>query len=91
MRVTKLLIVALAASATFVGVALADSDDTPGADWMPQDQVMKKLEAAGYSNVTGLKADDGHWEGKGVKAGKITEFHVDPHSGALTKEEVDTD
>ena len=28
-------------------------------------------------------------EGKGTKNGKIMEFHVDPHSGALTKEEVD--
>jgi hypothetical protein len=70
--------------------ARADTD-TPGADWMPQDQVTKKLEAAGYTNITGLQADDGHWEGKGVKNGQITEFHVDPHSGAISNEEVDKD
>ena len=70
--------------------ALADNDQ-PGADWLPKDQVVQKVEAAGYSSVTGLKADDGYWEGKGVKNGVITEFHVDPHSGAITKEEVDTD
>ncbi len=50
---------------------------------------IEKLTAAGYSNITGLEADDGHWEGKGVKNGKIMEFHVDPRTGALTKEEID--
>jgi len=70
--------------------AMADND-LPGADWMPVTDVMQKLQAAGYSNVTGLHADDGHWEGKGVKNGQVMEFHVDPHSGALTKEEVDND
>ena len=71
-------------------MAFADQD-VPGADWMPKEKVMEKLGAAGYTNVTGLQADDGYWEGKGVKNGQITEFHVDPHSGAFTKEEVDND
>jgi hypothetical protein len=65
------------------------TDDKPGPDWMSPEQVTQKLEAAGYSNITGLEADDGHWEGKGVKNGKIMEFHVDPKSGAITKEEAD--
>jgi hypothetical protein len=83
---------ALAVAAGMFGSAAAFADsDVPGADWMPKDQVVQKLEAAGYINITGLEADDGHWEGKGVKAGKITEFHVDPHSGALLKEEIDRD
>ncbi len=63
--------------------------DQPGHDWISKEQVMLKLTAAGYTNVTELEADDGHWEGKGVKNGKIMEFHVDPKSGALTKEEID--
>jgi hypothetical protein len=84
-------------TATILGImmlaaapALADRDQ-PGADWIPKDQVTKTLEAAGYTNITGLEADDDHWEGKGVKNGKITEFHVDPHSGAITKEEIEHD
>lgn len=81
---------AIAATALGAGSVLADND-VPGADWMPQAEVMKKLQAAGYTNVTGLHADDGYWEGKGVKDGKIMEFHVDPHSGAFTKQEVDND
>lgn len=84
--------VALAIALGLAGSAAAFADnDVPGADWMPPDQVTQKLEAAGYSNITGLHADDGHWEGKGVKNGKITEFHVDPHTGELSKEEIDQD
>lgn len=85
--ISALAAASLLAMSTF---ALADHD-VPGSDWMPKDQVMQKLEAAGYSNVTGLHADDGYWEGKGVKGGKIMEFHIDPHTGAFTKEEVDND
>lgn len=79
-------LIAVAVLIAGTGMALADQ---PGADWMTQEQVTQKLTAAGYTNITGLKADDGHWEGKGVKNGKIMEFHVDPHTGALTKEELD--
>ena len=64
-------------------------DDKPGADWMTKEQVMQKLAAAGYTDIRGLEADDGHWEGKGMKGGKLLEFHVDPRTGALTKEKPD--
>lgn len=79
-------LIAAAALIASTGMALADQ---PGADWISQEQVTQKLTAAGYTNITRLKADDGHWEGKGVKNGKIMEFHVDPRSGTLTKEELD--
>lgn len=46
--------------------ALADQTD---ADWISIEQAKVKLMAAGYSNVTKIEADDGHWEGKGVKNG----------------------
>ncbi len=83
---------ALVAAFGLAGSAAAFADnDVPGADWMPQEQVIQKLEAAGYSNVTGIHADDGHWEGKGVKNGQITEFEVDPRSGSFLKEEIDRD
>jgi hypothetical protein len=73
----------------FGASAVVADHDVPGADWMPKDKVMQKLEQSGYTSVTGLHADDGYWEGKGVKNGKIMEFHVDPHSGVFTKEEPD--
>jgi hypothetical protein len=63
--------------------------DTPGADWMPVEQVKAKLLSAGYSSITKIEADDGHWEGEGVKAGKKMEFHADPRTGAITSEKPD--
>jgi hypothetical protein len=80
---------AIIAGAVLVASASIVLADQPGADWITKEQVTQKLTAAGYTNITGLEADDGHWEGKGVKNGKIMEFHVDPHSGALTKEKID--
>lgn len=72
------------------GVALA-GDDKPGADWMPADQVRQKLMDNGYTSITELEADDGHWEGEGLKNGVKMEFHVDPKTGAITKEKPDRD
>jgi hypothetical protein len=86
MRNVKLLAVALVLSATGAGYAYADQ---PGADWIPADQVKQKLMESGYSSVTKIEADDGHWEGEGMKNGQKYEFHVDPHSGAITKDEPD--
>lgn len=63
--------------------------DKPGADWITAEQAKAKLTAAGYTSVTKIEADDGHWEGKGVKNGQAHEFHVDPHTGAITKDEVE--
>ncbi|MBN9507584.1 MAG: PepSY domain-containing protein [Alphaproteobacteria bacterium] len=63
--------------------------DQPGADWMGMDQVLSKLTAAGYSNVSKIEADDGRWEGKAMKDGKMVEFKVDPHSGAVIQEKAD--
>lgn len=85
---TKLSTVAIAfafatTSATF---ALADK---PGPDWMPAEQVIQTLKAAGYTEIVELEADDGRWEGEGMKAGKRMEFHADPKTGAITFEKAD--
>ena len=64
--------------------------DQPGADWISMAQAQETLKAAGYTQITKIEADDGHWEGEGLKQdGKKYEFHVDPHSGKITKDEID--
>jgi hypothetical protein len=63
------------------------SADTPGKDWMTAQQVTEKLRSLGYTEIRELEADDGHWEADVVKDGRTFEVHVDPHSGALTKNE----
>jgi hypothetical protein len=65
------------------GAALADAI---GSDWMPIDQVAKKLQAAGYSLISEISADDGQWEGKGVRDGKRMKFYADAKTGAIIRE-----
>jgi|UniRef100_Q07QG0 hypothetical protein len=84
----KLMSAALAAG-LIVGSASLASADQPGADWMPAEQVKQKLTQAGYSQINELKADDGRWEGEGVKNGTKMEFHADPKTGAIIKEKQD--
>lgn len=82
----------------FTGLALVGAlgasaawADQPGADWtVTKDQAEATLKGAGYTQITKIEADDGHWEGEGMKAdGKRYEFHVDPYTGAITKDELD--
>lgn len=63
--------------------------DQPGADWIPADQVKQKLIAAGYTGISKFEADDGHWDGEGMKDGKRMQFHVDPKTGAILSEKPD--
>jgi len=63
--------------------------DMPGADWMKSEQVIAKLRASGYTEVTRIEADDGHWEGKGIKNGQKMEFHADPRTGTILSEQPD--
>lgn len=90
MKFRTLATVALMLTVGLAGPAMAKKDK-PGSDWIPAEQVKQKLMDAGYSSITELEADDGHWEGEGLKNGVKMEFHVDPKTGAITKEKPDKD
>jgi len=60
--------------------------DPVGPDWMPIDQVAKKLQAAGYSMISEISADDGQWEGKGMRDGKRVKFYVDAKTGTVIRD-----
>jgi hypothetical protein len=77
---------ALALSAGLINVARADQ---PGPDWMPAQQVIEKVLQSGYTQVTQLEADDGRWEGEGIKNGQKMDFHADPKTGVITFEKLD--
>jgi hypothetical protein len=81
----KAAIFGTALIALSAGVAVADQ---PGPDWMSADAVLKILNNEGYSAVTELEADDGHWEADATKDGKVYELHIDPKTGKLTKVEL---
>jgi hypothetical protein len=40
----------------------------------------------GYSLISKLEADDGRWEGEGIKNGKKMDFHADPKTGVIIAE-----
>jgi hypothetical protein len=84
----RLMLAAVAATLVVSSTGLVRADQ-PGADWMPAEQVKQKLTQAGYSQITELKADDGRWEGEGVKNGTKMEFHADPRTGAIIQEKKD--
>ncbi|WNV09591.1 PepSY domain-containing protein [Tardiphaga sp. 709] len=75
--------------AVLMGAFTMARADQPGPDWMPMEQVKAKLLQSGYSQVTKLEADDGRWEGEGIKNGQKMEFHADPKTGAVISEKLD--
>ena len=82
----KLLIFAVVAT----GISTPTSADVPGGNWISSAKVTAMLAKRGY-RVTKIEADDGHWEGDAFRRGLKYEFHVDPHSGRLTKMTRDRD
>ncbi|MFT4117889.1 PepSY domain-containing protein [Bradyrhizobium sp.] len=80
MKLATFIIIGLLSTA---GAARADQS---GPDWMPAHQVKAQLAKAGYSNITEFEADDGHWEGEGVKSGRKMQFHADPKTGRIISE-----
>jgi hypothetical protein len=81
---TALAVVVL--SVSWLGLAKADQ---PGPDWMPAQQVIEKTLKSGYSGVSKIEADDGRWEGEGMKNGQKMEFHADPKTGEIIDEKMD--
>ena len=47
--------------------------DQPGSDWISAQKIIEKALNSGYTHVTELKADDGRWEGEGIKSGQKME------------------
>lgn len=70
-------------AALFVLSPAAALADQPGADWMPMDQVIQKLMAKGYTNISKLEADDGRWEAKAMLNGARQKLYLDPRSGEV--------
>lgn len=80
----------LAAAMLLTGaVVLPAYADQPGPDWISRERVAAILQQAGYGPILSMEADDGHWEGKTTRGEQRIEFHVDPHTGQITKAEPD--
>jgi len=82
-------VIGLAVGLALAGASMFALADKPGPDWMSFEQVVQKLKEAGYTQISKLEADDGHWEGKGTKNGQSLKFHADPRTGVITSEKPD--
>lgn len=80
----KIAIVAAAFTGLLAAPAFADR---PGPGWVSQAALTRMVAKQGY-RITKVEADEGHWEGEMIRAGKIYEFHADPRTGRLTKAEL---
>ena len=56
---------------------------------MPAQQVIEQVLRSGYTQVSELEADDGRWEGEGIKNGRKMDFHADPRTGVIIFEKLD--
>jgi hypothetical protein len=79
-------IVRCALVAALSALPLGAMAEAPGADWLTPAQMKQALKSAGYSEITKLEADDGHWDGKGIKDGRKMKFDADPKTGAILGE-----
>ncbi len=80
--------VVLTAALSVGSLSLARADQ-PGPDWMPAHQVVEQVLKSGYTHVSKIEADDGRWEGEGIKNGRKMDFHADPKTGLITFEKPD--
>jgi hypothetical protein len=82
----SVFVLAVALSLVVPNLAKADQ---PGPDWMTAQQVTEQVLKSGYTQVNKLEAEDGRWEGEGIKNGQKMEFHADPKTGVITSEKLD--
>jgi putative membrane protein len=92
------LISALAIAAGSAGLAVAQTPavknpnvnnpaaPVPGANSFTESQAKSRIEANGYTNVTGLKKDDsGIWTGTATKDGRQVNVRVDFQGNVVTR------
>ena len=76
------------ASTTAVAAPKANNPGAPasGANSFTEGQARSRIEAAGYSNVSGLAKDnDGIWRGKASKDGRAVEVALDYQGNIVAK------
>lgn len=58
---------------------------------LTKDQVKAKLEAAGYTKVSGIHKEKDHFDAKAMKDGKAVMLDVDASTGEITTESKDAE
>ena len=58
---------------------------------LTKDQVKAKLDAAGYTNVSGIHKEKNHFDAKAMKDGKEVMLDVDAKTGSITPESAEAE
>lgn len=76
---------------TFPGAAvLAGDSKAPPEGSLSPDEIVRRLEAAGYTNVHDVEFDDGRYEAEATSAGgAAVDLDIDAVTGKVTQEEPD--
>ena len=91
MRKTVLAALLAAPIAFAVGAVHAQEDGTRTAVGVTADEIRQKIEALGYTQITEVERDDGHWEVEATAAnGTRVDLYVDD-TGKVMHEERDDD
>lgn len=65
---------------------LAHAGDRPPEGIKPLSEIVLLLEKAGYSPISEIEFDDGHWEVDAYRNGEKVEINVDPRTGEIKKD-----
>jgi hypothetical protein len=77
----------IVAGIAFSAIVIAAARD-PTAREVNADQVMSRIEAAGYTDVENVRREANHWDAKATdKDGKQVSVDVDPKTGTVTPED----
>lgn len=91
MKKTVLAALISAPIALAIGAVQAQDDGTRTAVGVTADEIRQKIEAQGYTQITELERDDGHWEVEATAAnGTRVDLDVDD-AGKVIHEERDDD
>ena len=79
-----------AAAVAGMGVTAAQAQSPAAQATLSPAEIVKKVEAAGYTNVHDLEFDDGRWEVEATSpAGVAVDLEVDAASGKILHEDRD--
>jgi len=76
----------IVAGIAFSAIVIAAARD-PNAREVNADQVMSRIEAAGYTDVRNIHREGNHFDAKATdRAGKEVSLDIDAQTGAITRE-----
>ena len=87
----KKILSAFALAAVLAGAAYAQTQEAPQAE-LTAAQIIQKLEALGYTNITDIERDDDEWEVEATAPnGTRVDLELDLKDGRILREERDDD